>query len=709
MSAFDRLTPALQYQIVETLGFRTLRPVQEQTIEAVLAGDNCVVLAPTAGGKTEAAFFPVISEIDRVNAAPVSTLYISPIRALLNNQEARAERYAGLVGRTATKWHGDITEGQRRAFLARPTDILLTTPESLEAMMISERVATGEIFRSLRFVIIDEVHAFAGDDRGAHLSAVIERLAGLTGRDVQRIGLSATVGNPERILDWMQGGSSRPKRLVNPGGARKNPEIQIDFVGSVPNAAKVIGALHRGEKRLLFTDSRKTAEECGKSLVAEGVQAFVTHGSLSLAERKEAERMFETGEDCVIVATSVLELGIDVGDLDRVLQLDAPSAVASFLQRMGRTGRREGARPNCLFLCTRDPMVVQAMAIVSLSQRGWVEPIHASTNAAHVYAQQVMSIAVMHKGTSPEQIDADLGQATAFSNLDGAARAAIRAHMMAREILADHDGKLWLGPEGERLYARAGFRDLYAVFSAPRLIRVLHHTNEVGTVDAQFLATLLEKRDERAVFGGFVLAGRAWEVSHVDWQRGQATVVPASDAFAPRWTGHARFLSYALCQEIRRHLASEEEPDWLTPRAKNALRMERAKHAFLRDEESALLESTGEISWWSFAGGAANLVLARLLERALGDKVSSSNFRITFRGHAAESLAKVRGALEELRAAGRPTLDDAHELASLAAKQRLSKFEPCLPEPALRALQAEKLFDLEGARRGLAPRYAPRD
>jgi ATP-dependent Lhr-like helicase len=264
-------------------------------------------------------------------------------------------------------------------------------------------------------------------------------------------------------------------------------------------------------------------------------------------------------------------------------------------------------------------------------------------------------------------------------------------------------------PRGERLYARAGFRDLYAVFSAPRLIRVLHHTNEVGTVDAQFLATLLEKRDERAVFGGFVLAGRAWEVSHVDWQRGQATVVPASDAFAPRWTGHARFPSYALCQEIRRHLAWEEEPDWLTPRAKNALRMERAKHAFLRDEESALLESTGEISWWSFAGGAANLVLARLLERALDDKVSSSNFHITFRGHAAESLAKVRGALEELRTAGRPTLDDAHELASLTAKQRLSKFEPCLPEPALRALQAEKLFDLEGARRGLAPRYAPRD
>jgi len=700
-SAFERLTPAFQYQIVETLGFRSLRPVQEQSIDAILAGDNCVVLAPTAGGKTEAAFFPVISELDRINAAPVSVVYVSPIRALLNNQELRIERLAGLVGRRATKWHGDITAAARKRFLEHPTDVLLTTPESLEAMMISERVSTNELFRELRFVVIDEVHAFAGDDRGAHLAAILERLTRVAGRDVQRIGLSATVGNPHRILEWMQGSSARAQRLVDPGGARKVPEVAIDFVGHVPNAAKVVAALHKGEKRLFFTDSRRGAEEVGKALAAEGLQAFVTHGSLSLTERKDAERMFETGEDCVIVATSVLELGIDVGDLDRVIQLDAPGSVASFLQRMGRTGRREGTRPNCLFLCTKDPMVVQALALVTLSQRGWVEPITPSERAAHVYAQQVMSIAVMRKGTSTTQIDADLAGTTSFSQLDASARAAIVAHMFAREILADQDGKLWLGPEGERLYARAGFRELYAVFDAPRLIRVLHHQSEVGTVDAQFLGTLMEKRGEGATFGGFVLAGKAWEVTYVDWVRGVATVIPAPDAQLPGWSRGAPLLSYVLCQEIRGHRVGDSGPSILGGRAQTALRLERAKHSFLRDAESPLLETTGEITWWTFAGGAANLVLARLLERDLGEKVSSSNFRITFRGKAAESMAAVNESIARLREAGRPNEADAMDLASTAAKQRLSKFEPCLPDEALRALQAEKLFDLEGARRAV--------
>jgi ATP-dependent Lhr-like helicase len=700
-SAFERLTPAFQYQIVETLGFRGLRPVQEQAIEAVLSGDHCVVLAPTAGGKTEAAFFPVISELDRIHASPVSVVYVSPIRALLNNQEERIERYAGLVGRTATKWHGDITASARKAFLARPTDILLTTPESLEAMLISERVSTNELFRELRFVIIDEVHAFAGDDRGAHLAALLERLVRIAGRDVQRIGLSATVGNPERILQWMQGSSRRAARLVDPGGARKSPEISIDFVGHVPNAAKVVAALHRGEKRLLFTDSRRTAEEAGKALVAEGVSAFVTHGSLSLTERKDAERMFVGGEDCVIVATSVLELGIDVGDLDRVLQIDAPTTVASFLQRMGRTGRREDTRPNCLFLCTKDAMVVQALALVSLAGRGWVEPVLPSERAAHVYAQQVMSIAVMRHGTSIAQIEADLAGTTSFARLDEAERAAIVAHMYENDLLADQDGKLWLGPEGERLYARAGFRELYAVFDAPRLIRVLHHQSEVGTVDALFLGALLDRRGDRPTLGGFVLAGKAWEITHVDWSRGVATVVPAADARAPRWSGSPRFLSYDVCQEIRRHLIAEDEPSFLTPRALNALRLERARHAFLRDAERPFVETTAEITWWTFAGGAANLVLARLFERALGEKVTATNHRISFRGRAGESLAAVQGVITTLRDTGRPTSDDALDLVSDVARQRLSKFEPCLPDRSLRALQAEKLFDVTGARRAL--------
>jgi ATP-dependent Lhr-like helicase len=203
VSAFDRLSPALQYQITQTLGFTSLRPVQELTIPPVLDGKNCVVLAPTAGGKTEAAFFPALSRVDAEDLRPVSVIYTSPIRALLNNQEERVARYAATIGRRVFKWHGDVGPTQRRRFLDDPTDVLMTTPESLEAMLMSTRVPARRLFEGLEMVIVDEVHAFADDDRGAHLSSLLERLSRYCGRDVQRIGLSATVGNPEEILDWL--------------------------------------------------------------------------------------------------------------------------------------------------------------------------------------------------------------------------------------------------------------------------------------------------------------------------------------------------------------------------------------------------------------------------------------------------------------------------------------------------------------------------
>ncbi|RYZ17759.1 MAG: DEAD/DEAH box helicase, partial [Myxococcaceae bacterium] len=223
--AFGQLSPLLQQAIVNGLGFRDLRPVQLLTIEAVLAGKNCIVLAPTAGGKTEAAFFPVLSRMDSESWRPVGALYLSPIRALLNNQEERIARYAMLVGRTAFKWHGDTKESLRRQFLAHPADVLLTTPESLEAMLMSPRVNAAHVFGGLQAIVIDEIHSFAAGDRGAHLVSVLERLVRYAGRDVQRIGLSATVGNPEAILHWLQGSSRREKAIVQPGGASRPPHI----------------------------------------------------------------------------------------------------------------------------------------------------------------------------------------------------------------------------------------------------------------------------------------------------------------------------------------------------------------------------------------------------------------------------------------------------------------------------------------------------
>ena len=694
MTSFDRLSPALRYQIVNTLGFAGLRPVQEQAVQALLDGKNAVVLAPTAGGKTEAAFFPALSLMDTEDWAPVSVIYLSPIRALLNNQETRVSHYAGMLGRRAFKWHGDVTASQRKKFLRDPADILLTTPESIEAMLMSPRVPTRQLFDRLRLVIIDEIHAFAGDDRGAHLVSLLERLSRYCGKDVQRIGLSATVGNPEEILRWVQGSSKRESTIVNPGGQRVEPELALDFVGSYENAAKMIQALHPGQKRLVFVDSRAKAERLGALLNSLEVLTFISHGSLSLVARRDAEQAFEQGEDCVIVATSTLELGIDVGDLDRVLQIESPPTVASFLQRMGRTGRR-GAPPNCTFLAVSEAGVLQAAALLELFRQGYVEPIRASQASYHILAQQLMALGVQTGGTSSVDWFEWLRGATVFEHVSEEDRGALVQHMLTEQILAEHAGKLFLGPIGEKKYGHGNFRELYAVFDSPRLITVNSGSSDLGTVDANFLAAI----DSDMERGTFTLGGRHWQILHINWEQATCQVMPADSGKAPRWFGGGGFLSYDLCQAMKRILLSDDEDPAWSQRMRQAIAQLRSEHAFLDDSPSPLFDHGPHIEWWTFGGGAANVLLARVLEAELGSKVTARNTSIIFRDKAGESLVAIREAISRLASEGRPSLDDAIAHADGPSRRRLSKFEPCVPERLLLSLLVEQTVDLDGARR----------
>ena len=707
---FERLNGALQYQVVNTLGWASLRPVQEQTIDAILDGDDCVVLAPTAGGKTEAAFFPLLSRMSDEDWSPTSVLYLSPIRALLNNQEDRVQRLAGLVGRRAFKWHGDVTDTERSRFIDDRADILLTTPESIEAMLMGARVPAREIFAGLQAVIVDEVHAFADDDRGAHLACVLERLSRYAGRELQRIGLSATVGNPDVILQWLRGGSARSGRIIRPGGEQAEPAIRIDDVASLENAATVIEASHRGKKRLVFVDSRRGAEELGKHLTDLGVVAFVTHGSLSAAVRQDAERAFTDGESCVIVATSALELGIDVGDLDHVLQIDAPPSVASFLQRMGRTGRRPGAvagsspsgrAANCTFLTTNDQRLLQAAAIVRLNDQGFVDDVEPPRRAAHILAHQIMSLAIQMGGVGRLDWWPWLEGAAPFADLSAGERDAVLLHMLDKDILRDDEGRLWLGERGEKLYGRAGFRALYAVFESPRLITVRHATQEIGTIDSSFLASL----QEPGVLGAFALGGRTWEVLDIDWSRGRCAVKPAEVGRAARWSGGPRHLGYELCQAMRAVLVDDDvDPRW-SARARKSIAGLRAEHYFLRDGDDLIEHGRSEITWHNFAGGGANVLLARILEREIGGHVVSRNTSLTFTKEAAQSKSAVRAALQTLGDQGRPSWRDALRFAPDATHSRVSKFLPCLPDEQARALLVEKLVDITTARRlvGLPP------
>ncbi|MFY0572915.1 DEAD/DEAH box helicase [Archangium lansingense] len=694
--AIDRLSPAVRYQIANGLGWSGLRPVQALSTGAILDGANCVVLAPTAGGKTEAAFLPLLSKMDVEDWRGVSVLYVAPIRALLNNQEARLSKLTGLIGRRAGKWHGDVKEPARRRLIDDPPDVLAITPESLEAMLLSTRTPAHRFLAHVRAVVIDEVHAFAGDDRGAHLVSLLERISRIAETDIQRIGLSATVGDPEVIVRWLSGSSMRPQRVIDPGGARKPPDLHLDFVGTLDNAALLIDRLYPGTRRLVFVDSRRRVEELGHRLSQRGVNVYLSHSSLALSERTAAEKAFEEGTNCVIVATSALELGIDVGDLDHVIQIDAPSSVSSFLQRMGRTGRRAGSTANCTFLATDDDALLRAAAIIDLFRNGYVEPAGPSTWTPHVLAHQAIALSMQEQGSASHGWWSWLEGCAAYRDVSAGERESIVRHMVDNDILVDADARLALGARGERLYGARNFLELYAVFSTPRVLRVMHGQSEVGVVDASFL------QDKEQKVPNFVLAGRPWRIVGVDWKGGTCSVEPSEAGGYPRWFGLPVSLERSLCQAMRRVLASTDtDPSW-SKRAVTQLELQRESHAFLEDSSLPLEEDPdGRCRWWTFGGGAGNRVLAGLLELELGERVSPGNTFITFSNGAAESAIAIRQAIDGL-AARTLTWNDAARLVDSNQRSRVSKFQPCLPPDIEHGLIARQTMNVDDANATLA-------
>jgi ATP-dependent Lhr-like helicase len=592
-----------------------------------------------------------------------------------------------MIGRRAFKWHGNVGPSARKRFLADPTDILLTTPESLEVMLMSAHVPARRLFRGLRAVVIDEIHAFVADDRGGHLSSVLERLARFCGNDIQRIGLSATVGNPHDILRWVRGSSKREGRVLPPVGSSKTARLSLDYVGNLENAATVIANLHQGEKRLVFVDSRRRVESLGKQLREKGVDAYVTHSSLSREQRAMAERAFEESRNCVIVATSALELGIDIGDLDRVIQIDAPATVASFLQRMGRTGRRPETFPNCTFLATEDEMLVQAAALIRLHEQGYIESLPLRTKAAHLLAHQLMALGQQEAGVPTSDWWAWVSAATPFSGLGSADRDDLVAHMLGEEILESAGGRYSLGERGRRLYGAKHFADLYSVFSTPVELTVMHGPEAVGKIDAYFAQA--EDLEHLA----FTLAARSWRAIQVDWPRAIIHVEPIEHAGLPRWQGQPMLLGRDLCRAIRAILVGDDEPDYWSQRARQKMKELREQHAFLDADVNTLVSSPSGYRLWTFDGGKRNNLLAKTLKERLGEKITNNNIYLSFAEGAGASEVAIRQALDELGAAGRPNQEDSVRFAASCARGTLSKFEPCLPDRLLNAYLAEKLTE----------------
>jgi ATP-dependent Lhr-like helicase len=679
-TAFEKLHPALQYHVVNSLEWRTLRPVQLASIEPILDGKDCLILAPTAGGKTEAAIIPVLSRMLAAEWKGLSVIYVCPLKALLNNLEERLSRYTALVGRVVQVWHGDINQSAKANALRAPPDILLTTPESLEGMLISLKVDRANWFSSLRVVIVDELHAFAGDDRGWHLRAVLGRLQDYALATVQRIGLSATLGNPVELLRWFS--RSDDGCVVGDPATPTDSNVTVDFVGNMDNAAMVIARLHRGTKRLVFCDSRAGVEKIATDLRGRGVRTFVSHSSLSASERKHAEGAFSQETDCVIVATSTLELGIDVGDLDYVIQIDAPSTVSSFLQRMGRSGRRAGSNRNYLFLTTTDESFLVACGIVRLWKEGYVEPVIPPPEPWHLIAQQAMAFVLQTKGVGLDECVRKLEEL--FPELSESGIRAVVAHMCSSGILSVNDALLGFGERGEKLYGRQHFLDLLSSFASQMQLLVRHGFNELGYIDP---ITVQGTKGEDHII---LLAGHSWKVTSVDWTKRTVWVEPIRGHGKASWFGTGRSLAYEVCQAIKRVLCDTAMGAALSKRGVEKLHSLRDELPVF-DPAGTTVErlEKGRTRWWTFAGAKANWVLAHAIQMR-GSNMRIDDFYVEMKGII--PIAAIRERLQTVEFEGLSK-------NLISSKAVDLKFRDAVPDNLLCSIVNSRVIDQESAER----------
>ncbi len=396
------------------------------------------------------------------------------------------------------------------------------------------------------------------------------------------------------------------------------------------------------------------------SLRQRGINTFVSHSSLGIDERRQAEEAFAQRQNCVIVATSSLELGLDVGDLDRVIQIDAPGSVSSFLQRMGRTGRRADTVRNCLFLATSDEGLLRGAALIELWRLGYVEPVQAPPCPYHILAQQLMALVLQERGIGRSQWFHWIENVPGFAKMRPERVAELVEAMVASGILLSDTGILAFAPEGEAKFGRRNFMDLLSVFTSPPLFTVMFGQKELGNVHE---STFYRREEGPAIL---VLAGRSWKTRHLDWKRRIAHVEPTDEKGRSRWLGEGQMLSHAICQSIRRILASDEDDPAWSRRGVQRFTELRNEHPWVTTDSTCLVHN-GQIRWWTFAGGIANALLADTLKPHCN--VKADNLSLSFlTASSVEAVTELIGGL-------RP--DDVHPIPNPDAMDNL-KFSECL-------------------------------
>lgn len=614
-SVFSSLHESLQQVLAQRLDWTELREVQEQACRTIRAGSDTLIIAPTAGGKSEAALIPVMDDILKLGRPGISCLYISPLKALINDQEERFRTFCTPASLSVMKWHGDVARGERSWKEGEPPHFLMITPESLEVLLQEPTLAPD--LRQVRYIIVDELHAFVESERGVHLKMLLHRMDQLTKRKVQRIGLSATAGNPHELLHWLSDGRHAAELVHVP-----TPPQEKQFLFIVePEENDRIDALVRivaGRKALVFVNSRSSAEQLVKACAGRVRNLHIHHSSISPATRKLAEEAFNSQDGACIICTSTLELGIDIGDLDVVVQVGPPNSVSSFLQRMGRSGRRgKAAYVAWILKCPSE--LLCSIAIIECAVQKHVEDLQPPKKPFNVLLQQVFLYLHNHSRTNRRDLASCLFTSPVFGGMDPGILDRILDHLIHKGYLTTDGEMIMPGPEAERVFGRSNWKDLYSVIIGGGEYRAVTPDGEVvGMLDAQFVNS--------TGAGEVSLGGRSWTLVKCDEGHNMVIVVPGG-AGSSRvfWTGGSEDgFSPLVCHMVQRLRSRGTTTLLLGEREQELLQQALAQFPAGIGPEGLFiveLDDKGTVIVVSMNGSRFNRVLALLLRHRLGRKV----------------------------------------------------------------------------------------
>lgn len=734
MRAFDRYAPFVQEYIYQN-HWENLRSIQVAAADAIFNTDENVLLtASTASGKTEAAFFPIITLFSEDMPSSVGCIYIGPLKALINDQFSRLNDLCAEADIPVWHWHGDVAQSHKAKLMRHPSGILQITPESLEALLLHKHAAIAKLFGDLRFVVIDEVHSLLRGDRGGQTLCLIERLSRIAGVNPRRIGLSATIGDPEGTGEFLSLGTGRKTIIpkIDAKGSKWRLSMEHFYVkdaqaaedkqipGALPvleektddapaNADPGIGYIFehtRGKKCLVFVNSREECEMVTTTLRHycelnhEPDRFLVHHGNLSASYRETAEGiMKDDSQYMTTVTTATLELGIDIGRLERAFQIDAPWTVSSFLQRMGRTGRRE-LPPEMWFVIREDEPEVRAMlpttipwkllqgiALVQLYlEERWVEPPRLDRLPFSLLYHQTMSTLASCGELSPRALADRVLRLHYFHRITQEDYRVLLRHLIATDhIQQTEQGGLIVGLAGERVINSFKF---YGVFQESEEYTVRSESQELGTVVSP--PPVGEK---------LAIAGHVWQVLDVDHKR-RLIYCQQVKGSVPAYFGQCPGdLHTKILTRMRRVLQEDRQYPYLMKNAVARLEQARFTAAHSGAAEKPLINLGGNM--WCllpWVGTYTFLTMERFLKIKCADRLGLRNldsarpFFIQFTMKADEATF-FRVLAEEIR---KPI--DPMELVYPKELPLFDKYDEYLPEELVKKGFALGVLDVDGLR-----------